>query len=321
MSGRQSTVRRRRPLRQPGRLPGRAGRHAGRLRGVRRRPRLRRPGHPGRRLQGAGDRRQARLRQDRLHATPAGLPGAPGLGVRAPARARPAEDRGGGHRLPVVHRAGAGGEVDADLGPGHPPLARLPPAAAPGAQAPGQRGAPGGDPARLRPAARRGAPAPGHLRRAQQHRARAAHRPPALQLPRRPAVGGPQGPARRGARAHQAGLLLPGRGRRGVRARPDVLAEVPGGALLPGHAAAAGPAPGRPAARGGEHPGHRHVRRAPLRARPPLPERAAHPAAQLGRGVAAAPAAAEAGAAAPHVADAATRPTGRRSATGSASPR
>ncbi len=188
-------------------------------------------------------------------------------------------------------------------------------------QAPGQRRAPGGDPARLRPAARRGAPAPGHLRRAQQHRPRAAHRPPALQLPRRPAVGGPQGPARRGARAHQAGLLLPGRGRRGVRPRPDVLAEVPGGALLPGHAAAAGPAPGRPAARGGEHPGHRHVLRAPLRARPPLPERAAHPAAQLGRGVAAAPAAAEAGAAAPDVADAAPVQRHDGPATGSASPR
>ena len=163
-------------------------------------PGLRWAGHPGRRLQGTGDRRQARRRQDRLHATVAGPPGARGVGLRTPARVRPADHRGGRHRRAVVRRPGARREVGAGLGPGDPAGAHHPPAAAPGAAAPCQRGAPGRDPGRLRPAARRGAPAPGRLLGAGQRGQRAGHRPAADRVPQRPAVGRPEGPAGRGPR-------------------------------------------------------------------------------------------------------------------------
>ncbi len=120
-------------------------------------------------------------------------------------------------------------------------------------------------------------------------------------------MGRPRGRARRSSRPVQADLFLPRRGGRGIQPRPDVLAEVPGRVVLPGHAAATGPQAGRPPACRRLHPGHRHVVGVPVRTRAAVLQRAAHPRADLGPGLAALSAAAKAQAAAADTDDAPPR--------------
>ncbi len=139
-----------------------------------------------------------------------------------------------------------------------------------------------GDRGVVRAAAGRLPPAPVDLQRGPRHHQPAADRPSAVDLPRRSALGRPGGPAGRGDRPVQADLFLPGRAGRGVQPRPDVLAEVPGGVVLPGHAAAPGPQAGRPPARRGLHPRHRHVVGVPVRACAAVLQRTAHPRPDLG---------------------------------------
>src|ERR1700730_18728561 len=105
----------------------------------------------------------------------------------------------------------------------------------------------------------------------------------------------------------QADLFLPGRAGRGVQSRPDVLAEVPGGAVLSGHAAAPRPQAGRPPARRHLHPRHRHVVGVPVRTCASVLQRTAHTGPDLGPELAALPAP-EKAAAAPARLAAATRP-------------
>ena len=143
--------------------------------------------------------------------------------------------------------------------------------------------------------------------RGPRHDQPAEYRPSAVDVPRRSALGRPGGPAGRGGRPVQAGLFLPGRAGRGVQPRPDVLAEVPGGVVLPGHAAAPGPQAGRPPAHRGLHPRHRDVVGVPVGACAAVLQRTAHPRPDLGPQLAALPAAAQAGPAAAVTADAARR--------------
>ena len=126
-------------------------------------------------------------------------------------------------------------------------------------------------------------------------------------VPRRSALGRPRGSARRGCRPVQADLLLPRRAGRGVQPRPDVLAEMPGGVVLPGHAAAPRPQAGRPPAHRHLHPRHRHVVGVPVRTCAAVLQRTAHTRPDLGPELAALPAPAKAAAAAAVAADATRR--------------
>jgi tetratricopeptide (TPR) repeat protein/transcriptional regulator with XRE-family HTH domain len=103
-------------VRQPRRVTRRHRRSDQRVCRLRRQSGVRPPRHPRERLDGPGHRGEARRGQDRLSAAPAGFPVTPGLRLRRPAAAGPAEDRGHRQGVPVVLRQRPGREVDADLG-------------------------------------------------------------------------------------------------------------------------------------------------------------------------------------------------------------
>src|SRR6185437_1147267 len=113
------------------------------------------------------------------------------------------------------------------------------------------------------------------------------------------------GSAGRGSQPVQADLLLPRCGGRGVQPRPDVLAEMPGRIVLPGHAAASGPQAGRPSAYSHLYPRHCHVVGVPVGTCAAVLQRTAHTRPDLGPGLTALSASAKAAAAATVVADAA----------------